>query len=119
MAKPVDIPELARQIYGERFPQKIFEPFTRCAASSRFRAVRLSSTRRRRAEACIANDDRHFEHFFDVSFYAFTHNYSLFTLLFSIFLCLFFTLQILSKIHDETQKTLTIKTKITSNDRKI
>jgi hypothetical protein len=81
------------------------------------KAVRLSSTRRRRA--CIANDEKHFEHFFDVSFYAFTHNYSLFTLLFSIFLCLFFTLQILSKIHDETQKTLTIKTKITSNDRKI
>jgi hypothetical protein len=83
------------------------------------KAVRLSSTRRRRAEACIANDDKHFEHFFDVSFYAFTHNYSLFILLFSIFLCLFFTLQILSKIHDETQKTLTIKTKIISNDRKI
>jgi hypothetical protein len=32
--------------------------------------------------SCIANDRRHFENFFDVSFYPFTHNYSLFTLLF-------------------------------------
>jgi hypothetical protein len=50
--------------------------------------------------------------FFDVSFYAFTHNYSLF-LLFSFvtgtILSSVITLQILSKIHDETQKNLTIK----------
>jgi hypothetical protein len=37
------------------------------------------------AEACIANDARHCEqlNFFDFPLYAFTHNCSLFTLLFS------------------------------------
>jgi hypothetical protein len=38
----------------------------------------------RRAEAWIANDGRHFEQLLDVSFYAFTHNYNLFTLLFNL-----------------------------------
>jgi hypothetical protein len=36
----------------------------------------------RRAETCIANHGRDLNNFFDVSFCAFTHNYSLFTLLF-------------------------------------
>jgi hypothetical protein len=43
--------------------------------------VRLSWTRR--AEACIANDGSYLSNFFDVLFYAFTHNCSLVTLLFS------------------------------------
>jgi hypothetical protein len=37
----------------------------------------------RRIEACIENDGMHFEHLLCCSFYAFTHNYSKFTFLFS------------------------------------
>jgi hypothetical protein len=36
----------------------------------------------RRDGACIANDGKHSSNFFDVSFYSFTHNFSIFTLLF-------------------------------------
>jgi hypothetical protein len=46
--------------------------------------VRLSWPRR--AEACIANDGSYLSNFFDVLFYAFTHNCSLVTLLFKLLL---------------------------------
>jgi hypothetical protein len=40
----------------------------------------------RRTEACIVNDGRHFEQLLVVLFYAFTHNYSIFTSLFKLLL---------------------------------
>jgi hypothetical protein len=59
----------------------------------------LNRVRARRGVLKLALHFKKLLYFFDVSSYAFTHNYSVFTLFAS-------TLQIVSKIHDETQKKI-------------